>query len=422
MTGAGIPEARRQVLGGQVVIAVSEAIRFALLLWLTRLLQRHLSIEDFGFVTIVPAIYLVAHTLLDLGTGALVAREAARRPERERPLLEAAVAVRGIGGGLLGLLVAAFALAEPDPGRRTWLFVTALTLPALAPAVLGAAFRVRQDQVSPAAISIVTIALMLAVTMICVEAGAPGPVFAVIYVLREVVNGVALWLVGRARHGLVIAPGLAGRDAAAFFRAAAPQNVAVVFQIASLNLGVFGLRFALGEEELGAYAAAWRLVGPLLLLVGALVAPLLPLLAQAHRDPAAFARTVMPALWIGAGVGALGAAFLVVAGADALRLIYGSESVASGPHSATGSLITLGFVFAAVCVGAVGTTALLCLDRERQLRAIAIVALVLNAAVFAATARLIGRVAAAAGLLAAELWTAAASLVVLRRALREPVA
>src|SRR5205807_566656 len=99
----------------------------------------------------------------------------------------------------------------------------------------------------------------------------------------------------------------------------------VVFQIASLNLGVFGTRALLTESDLGAYSAAWRLVSPLLLLMGALAAPLLPVLAQAFRSKEAFARILSPALAIGAGIGLLGIGFLLAAGRDALRVLYNAR-------------------------------------------------------------------------------------------------
>src|SRR5436190_5115199 len=166
MRRAGFSEARRKVVGGQVVIAASEALRFALLLFLTRTLGRHLDPADFGFVNLVPAIYGIAHVVLDLGAGALIARESVRRPERERPLIEAALFARGLIGAVLGVVVAGFAWAEPDPARRLWLFVTALSLPALAPMVIGSAFRVRQDQVAPALLSIGTIAVMIGATVV----------------------------------------------------------------------------------------------------------------------------------------------------------------------------------------------------------------------------------------------------------------
>jgi O-antigen/teichoic acid export membrane protein len=417
MPGAGFSGAARRVVRSQLVIGATEVVRFALLLYLTSLLGRELSPADFGFVTLVPAIYLVGHVVLDLGTGALIARETSRDPARERPLLEAALCARGIAGGILGVVVAAFAAAEPDADRGFWLFVTALSLPALAPAVIGSAFRVRQDQAAPAVISIVTILLMLAATLAGMRRGVSGPAFSAIYVLREVVSGVALWIVGRARHGLVLRPGLAGRGAGAFFRAAIPQNVAVVLQIASLNVGVFGTRAFLGEDELGAYSAAWRLVSPLLLLLGALVAPLLPVLARVSRDRDAFVRLLSPSLALGGSIGALGVAFLLASGRDALRLLYDSPTAvkfSGGPLDASPPLVWLGFVFAAVGVGAVATTALLCLDGERHLRGLAIVALALNLAGFALSVPLAGRSAAAVGLLAAETWTAAAALVVLR--------
>jgi O-antigen/teichoic acid export membrane protein len=420
MTGEGFPDASRRVVTSQLVIAAAEAIRFGLLLYLTAVLGRELSPADFGFVTLVPAIYLVAHVVLDLGTGALISRESVRSPGRERPLLEAALFVRGIAGGALGLAVAAFALGEPDGVRRLWLFVTAASLPALAPAVIGSVFRIRQDQVAPAIISIATILIMIGVTQLGIRRGASGPAFAAIYVLREVVNGVVLWIVGRARHGLRLTPGLAGRGAGAFFRAAVPQNTAVIFQIASLNIGVFGMRAFLGEVELGAYSAAWRLVLPLLLLIGALVAPLLPVLAQVSHDKDAFVRILSPSVGLGAGIGVLGVGFLLAAGRDALRLLYDapdSVKFSAGELDAVPALVCLGFVFGAVCIGAVGTTALLCVDGERQLRAMAVVALFLNVLVFSTTLPALGRVAAAAGMLAAEAWTAVAAMVILQRKL-----
>jgi O-antigen/teichoic acid export membrane protein len=418
MTGPGFSDASRKVTRSQLVIAATEAIRFALLVYLTSTLGRNLQPAEFGFVTLVPTIYLLAHVVLDLGTGALIARESVRRPERERPLLEAALCVRAAAGGVIGLVVAALAFAEPDPDRRLWLFITALTLPALAPAVLGAAFRIRQDQTGPAVLSLVTIGLMIGAMLLGLRANLSGEAFAGIYVLRELVNGGALWLLARARHGLRLTPGLAGRGAPAFFRDSIPQNVAVVFQIASLNAGVFATRVLLGEAELGAYAAAWRLVGPLLLLMGALVAPLLPVLAQWSGDRERFRSVLTPALQCSGGIGILGIAFVIGSGRSSLRLLYDepdSVKFSSGALDACPTLVVLGFVFAAVCLGAVATTALLCLDGDRHLRRLAMTAFFVNVVVLGFGLPAFGRVFAAAGLLAAEVLTTAWALALVRK-------
>src|SRR4029077_16378984 len=160
-----------------------------------------------------------------------------------------------------------------------------------------------------------------------------------------------------------------------------------------------------------------------LLLMGALVAPLLPVLAQRARTPEAFRRIFEPATCLGAAIGALGVGFVGAAGRDALRLIFDKGGIAkfsSGPFDAFPCLLVLAFVFAAVSVGAVATTALLCLDGDRNLRVLAVAAFLLNLVVATTCVPWIGRTASAGGLLVAEVLMAVGAMAVVQSKVGAP--
>ncbi len=409
----------RAVTTSQVVVALREVTRFGLMIVVTAALGRGLDAGDFGFVNYVGALYALAQVALDVGMGGLIAREIGRSPAREPALLEGALAFRGLVGLALGALVLAIELPSVvAPAQRLWLCVAAASFPLLAPAVLGVAFQVRQRQRGPAVIGVFTQALMLVGALWGLKHGWDGATFAALYVGREVLGPALLFVWTRLRLGLVLIPGLRGRGIGGLVSPMLRVAPMTLLQFASFQFGMFAVRAALPDEDLGSYSAAARVVNPLSMLAGAIAAPLLPVFARLARDRDAMPRLVSAACALGLSVGLVSLAVAGVLGRDLLELVYDSRGrghFASGPLDATPCVHVLAVSFMAICLGSLSTTALLGAGGERALLRIFGVAFALNVLVFAILLPHVGRVAAAWGSAAAECWTAAASFVVLRR-------
>lgn len=408
-----------RVTRSQATTAAREALRFALGMALTGALGRKLDAADFGFVSFVGTIYALAQLALDLGSGALLAREIARDPSRERPLLEAATAWRFVLGLGAGAIVAVIAALESDPSRRFWLFVTAASLPLLAPGVSGIVFLVRQDLGPPSLLGVLLQAGMLGGALWMIDHAVLPAAFALLYVVRETTGALAIRLLARYRHGVVQSPGFLGRDTRRLFSGAVAQATSSILQTVSFHAAPFVIAACRTDDELGEFSAASRLVNPVLLLVGALAAPLLPVAAAGYRrSREAAARLTGAAITLGACLGAAGAAVVFRHPAAVLDLVYGRGTFTGGlpgGGDATAPLAALGLAFAAVAIGAPACTSLLADGGEGPLRRAFGLGLVCNAFLLAAVGLGAPLAAAGFGSCAAESAVALVAVTELRR-------
>ena len=102
-----------------------------------------------------------------------------------------------------------------------------------------------------------------------------------------------------------------------------------------------------GKDELGAYAAAFRPINPLLLLPWLLMVPMIPVLTAAvARDRGAFVNQVRSACGIALGVGACGMIAGVMLAPDLVTLLY------SRPLSRGRALLRECLPLAVRCAGA----------------------------------------------------------------------
>lgn len=364
--------------GSQVVMAAFWAGRILLYLGITVLLGRVASPEAFGFFAFVASIFVVANTVLDLGSGALVVREITRNPAGERELLEGLMGWRRALGLALGAAVAVMALFEPDPGRRWVLFGAALTVPTMAPGILFCAFQVRQALLPPTGMWLATQAAVVVGALVMWRLDAPDHAYAWLIVAREFLALRALlWLFAR-RVGYLPRPGLRGRKMRRFFGMATLFGLATLCQVVFFYVDVFLVRWIRGEAELGAYAAAFRPMNQLLTVPGMLMLPLLPLLtmdARGARDR--FVRIVRRAAGVLLALGLLGGVAGASLAADLMELLYGGN-YSTGPLESVTALRWLCVAFAAVFTYHGFTMGLLADGRERGLVVLGILGVLTN--------------------------------------------
>ena len=168
---------------------------------------------------------------------------------------------------------------------------------------------------------------------------------------------------------------------------------ALVFGLASLvytvyfHCDVFFVLALRGREELGAYAAAFRPINPLLLLPWLLMVPMVPVLtATIARDRDAFASQVRSACGIALGVGACGLVAGVMLAPDLVTLLYRGRYL-EGALSCVNAFRWLAIALGLVCVTTVLTASMLAAGREKLLLTIGTMALMVNVALNAVLLR-----------------------------------
>lgn len=371
---------RRSPNVAQAVLLGSALGQLVLALAITIYLARVLSPAAFGFFVLVSTILILARKFLDLGLGSVAAREIAVDPQRERPVLEGMMAYRRAVGLALMLGLFVFAFAQNSATQRGVLLGVGVVLLFTEPAALDPVFQVRQAQGGPALLNVFGGLLVLGGSLVFKRLQLAGAAFAWLLVLREALILLFTKILAVRLLGYRPKPGFRGRALRAFL---AP---ALIFSLASLvytiyfHGDVFFVNALRGAAELGAYAAAFRPINPLLLLPWLLMVPMLPVLTVlAKQDRERFVRQVRGACQLALGLGACGLIAGALLAPDLVQLLYRGRYL-TGPLSTVAAFRWLAIALGEVCVTTVLTASLLADRKEKVLLAIGASALLLNAA------------------------------------------
>jgi O-antigen/teichoic acid export membrane protein len=378
MAAAG--RSRRSPNVAQAVLLASSLGQLAIALLITVYLARVLSPAAFGFFSLVGTIFILARKFLDLGLSNVAARDIAQEPARERPILEGMMAYRRATGVVLALALVIFALLQNGQTERWVLFGAAFVLLFTEPAALDPVFQVRQAQGGPALLNLCGGLLVLLGSTLFERLGVVGAVFGSLLVLREAVSLLFTKILAERLLGYRPRPGFRERNLRAFVAPALVFGLASLIYTVYFNCDVFFVLALRGRDELGAYAAAFRPINPLLLLPWLLMVPMVPVLtATLGRDRKRFVEQVRSACGIALGIGACGLAGGVMLAPELVELLYRGRYLA-GALSCVGAFRWLAVALGLVCVTTVLTASMLADRREKTLLAIGVVALIVNAA------------------------------------------
>lgn len=363
----------------QATLLLGAVAQLGLSLLITIYLARVLSPAAFGFFSLVGTTFILARKILDPGFSDVAARDIARQPQRERPILEGLMAYRRVAGIAVAIAVCGFAFTQSDVVERNVLLAAAVVLLLTEPAALAPMFQLRQAQGGPALLNVVGGLLVLGSSALFRRVGIAGAAFGFLLIAREAVTLLFTKLLGERLLGYRPTPGFRGRALKAFLAPALIFGMASAVYAIYFNCNVFFVYALRGRDELGAYAAAFRPINPLLLLPWLLMSPLVPVLSTtAALDMGSFVRQVRGACAAAAGMGAVA----LVAGAtlapDLVQLLYKGQYL-QGPLSCVAAFRWLAIAFGMVSVTTVVTASLLAARREKQLLAIGVSALLANA-------------------------------------------
>ena len=371
---------RRSPSVAQAVLLGSALAQLGLGLVITIYLARVLSPAAFGFFALVGTIFILARKFLDLGLGNVAARDIAADGRRERPILEGMMAYRRVAGAVLALVTFGFALVQKTQTEREVLLAVGLVLLFTEPAALDPVFQVRQAQGGPALLNVLGGMLVLGGSLWLKRLDIAGSAFAWVLVLREGLSLLFTKILAERLLGYHPKPGFRARSLKAFIGPALIFGLASLIYTIYFHCDVFFVYQLRGKEELGAYAAAFRPINPLLLLPWLLMVPMIPVLtATAARERGRFVEQVQSACGLALGIGACGLAAGVMLAPDLVQLLYHGRYL-TGPLSCVAAFRWLAVALGQVCVTTVLTASLLADRKEKLLLIIGSAALVVNVA------------------------------------------
>ena len=275
------------------------------ILWLS---ADALAPGDFGRLTFYLALFAWLDALATLGTGAVAVQRTAGRPERVGPVLAAARRIR-VRAALVGVALVAVAVWVAEEPGAPWIVLAALYPISHAWELSITPFRNRIAWGVPVAIRSATSGLQLALVALLWRSGGTQPaIYLVAVALASTAGNLALHIVSRPY--LVPPPHLRGREAAppperGLLRAALPLGLGAMCAQTYFYVDNVFIRALIGDEALGHYNVAVRLMSWSIMLALFVTATALPWLTQRHRAGAlgpALGR-VGPPLFALAGLG-----------------------------------------------------------------------------------------------------------------------
>jgi O-antigen/teichoic acid export membrane protein len=411
---AGRP-GERNVQLAQASLLIAAAGGMALSLAVTVLLGRRLQSGDFGFFALTSTVFLIARGLTDMGSGNVVARETAAGPGDERREIEALMGLRLVISLPLALACAGAALFQAPVSHAGVLAAAALAVPFTATSGLSVVFQLRQSQWAVALAVLGVQVLALGACAVLLGRGAPGWTFAAVVVAREGLVAAATWALAVGLLRYAPRPALARAEILRLVHMAFAFGVSALLFNLTFQGGLLLVRLLRPLDEVGAYAAASRLLGVVVPIPGVLMSPLVPVLAAAARDPAAFGRQSGGVLHLALGVGALVAVGGWMLAPAVIEAVYGGRFL-SGALSAVVTFrwlslaVGLSFGIEAIAIS------LLSERRERTLVNLAIALFLANAVACVVLLPRFGFAGAAGALAVAAALVTVAGVVVLRRA------
>lgn len=370
---------RRSPSTAQAVLLGSAVAQLCLALIITIYLARVISPASFGFFSLVGTIFILARKVLDPGLSSVATRDIAADPRRERPILEGMMAYRRVVGAVLAIMLLGFAFTQPTEAERAVLLVSAFVLLLTEPAALDPVFQVRQAQGGPALLNVFGSLLVLVGCVFFDRLGLTGVGFAWLLVIREIFLLLFTQLLARRLLGYYPKPGFRNRALKAFLGPALLFGVASLVYTIYFHCDVFFVYALRGQAELGAYAAAFRPINPLLLMPWLLMVPMVPVLSLASTHRERFVQQVRTACNFALGLGACGLAGGILLAPELVQLLYRGRYL-HGMLSCVNAFRWLAIALGMVCVTTVLTASLLADRREKLLLRIGIAMLLVNAA------------------------------------------
>ncbi len=270
------------------------------ILWLT---ARELEVESFGRFTFYLALFAWLDSLANMGTGEVAVQRTAAHPEHMESVLGGARRIR-LAAGLVGVaLTAAVALVYGE--SDAWLLVLAALYPVTHTLELSAT--VFRNQIAwgvPVAMRAAASALSIAFVALLAASDARSPALYLCGVAAGSATANFMLYAAASRH--IPRTGAAPTPWRELWSEAWPLGVSALFAQTYFYVDNLFIRELRGEEELGPYNIAVRVLSYCIMIAQYASLTLLPWLRRQHlgREMGATLASVGPPLFALAGLGA----------------------------------------------------------------------------------------------------------------------
>jgi len=306
----------------------SELLARAASFGLVLLIARRLGEADFGLYNYGIALGFVVAQLADLGLQMLIAREVAQQEQDARPLVRAALHLKGALSLVVILLLLVLTAGHPLSIR---LALCSLGLTMLAQTYLEfAAYVFRGQQMLLVEAQLLASARLLVALLGGLILWLGGGLLELALSNLLAVSLLATWGFFRLRRaGWLVQSGVRAAYLS-LLRQAVPLGIAIFLSIAYTRLAVLLLQARAGELLVADFSAAHRLVEPGQILPASLLAAVFPAYAHAlHANPAGARRLALRVSFLLAGLGlAVALAFFLLA-PWLIPFLYGTDYAGS---------------------------------------------------------------------------------------------
>ena len=401
----------RRVWGGTGLLVIGRLFGSSCTLVALYVLANHLSGEAFGRYTFYLALFMVLDNLVDLGTGQAAVQLTSRHPEQLGSVLKTARRVRLVTGGIGVLLMGGGALIVQESGAL-WLLLASFYPVTHVLELSTVVFRNRIAWSRIVLVRMGATAASLAFVLLLWSRSVSEPALYVLAVAcGSTLGNLGLRWIARGQLPPSSAPAAALRP---FMALALPMGIAGLCQQVYFYVDNLFVRPIAGEEALGHYNLAVRVMSYSIMV--AVYAPLaaLPWLSREHaagRLGPAVARIALPLFTLAC----LGAG-LVWPWSEPLLALFGERFVA-----AAASLRWLLLAVVAVYLGSPLLTGVVAAGRSRAVLASALIGLGVNLLGNAWLVPRAGIEGAALATLATELSVIASAGIALTRARANPL-
>jgi O-antigen/teichoic acid export membrane protein len=330
---AALPHNRRRIAANFVTQAATGILGLVITILISIYIRRVLGPSAIGQVSWSVAFLGYFALLVNPGLTMIGQRELAKKPEIANELLALVLTLQTVFSLVAYALVVAIAAFDiRGPTVSALLLIQGATL-FLTAWNTGWVLQANERMVGPSIASLVINALQLPTLLLFVH--QPGDIYLYAFLtLLFPLLGVIYNIWYLSRHGLAkllwLRPKFAG--GLRLLREAWPLGLSQAAVLISLYSGTIILGFTGGDEVVGQYATAYRLMLVATIITAALWNAYFPALARAHAFPAeatALSREYVGLLaWMGLPIAALG----WTSGRHVVELMYGSAFAQSGAY------------------------------------------------------------------------------------------
>ncbi len=361
---------------GNIVVTMMGRIYTGLLTFVivAIFLPRVLTGEGFGIYAFYSTLFIILGVIVDFGSNTIAVREGARAPDRLGAIVHTLTLLRFRMGLLCFGVALVFALVFEEAWQER-LLVAGAALHLLFHSIggFGAIFHVQMKFSAVVFAGALGQTAFFAASLVLFACGRAEPgLYLVAFGAGCALSNVVFFFRGRRLVDRSITA--ERRDGGRLFREALPLGISAMVSIAYFHVDTILLRPLQGEEAVGLYNAAFRLLTFAILFPVYFNQVILPLISRlATADPGRLRRVVERAVLYMGVAGIPITVSLLFLSEQVLRLIY-PEPFARG----AGCLTILGIAVAIIFVTYPYVSTLIAIGRQKSYTWIAVIGLALN--------------------------------------------